>query len=182
MIQLADIRTNDHNPRFIRDERFAKLVKSIQEFPEMMALRPIVVDADNMVLGGNMRLRALQEAGYKEVPTEWIKQASELTEEQQRRFIIADNVGFGQWDWDLIGNEWDVEELADWGLDTPTWTENDDDYSDRNKELDVDDFEDNLVIKLEYTLEDYEKVKTALHKIAPTPEAAVWTLLNLDND
>jgi len=130
MIQLADIRTNDHNPRFIRDERFAKLVKSIQEFPEMMALRPIVVDADNMVLGGNMRLRALQEAGYKEVPDEWIKQASELTEDQQRRFIIADNVGFGQWDWDLIGNEWDAEQVGEWGLDLPEWAGDEPDIDD----------------------------------------------------
>lgn len=85
----------------------------------MMALRPMVVDADNIVLGGNMRLRALQELGYKEIPPEWVRRADELTEDEKRRFIITDNVGFGQWEWDTLANEWEAEELAAWGLDVP---------------------------------------------------------------
>lgn len=117
MILLSTIKSNPNNPRVIKDARFKKLVKSIQEFPKMMALRPLVVDADNVVLGGNMRLKALKELGYKEVPQEWVKKATDLTEEEQKRFIIADNVGFGEDDWDMLANEWNLEQLDDWGME-----------------------------------------------------------------
>lgn len=120
MIKLSDIKSNPNNPRVIKDDRFAKLVKSIKEFPKMMELRPMVVNSDNIVLGGNMRLKALKEAGYKEVPEEWVKNADSLTDEEQRRFIIADNVGFGEHDWEMLANEWNNEELSDWGLDLPS--------------------------------------------------------------
>jgi DNA modification methylase len=119
MIKLTTIKSNPNNPRVIRDEKFKKLVKSIEEFPKMMALRPMVVNEDMVVLGGNMRLKALKELGYKEVPKDWVKSAKDLTEDEIRRFIIADNVGFGEHDWEMLANEWDVEELSDWGLDIP---------------------------------------------------------------
>ena len=119
LIKLSDIKANPNNPRVVRDERFEKLCKSIAEFPKMMSLRPIVVDADNVVLGGNMRLRALQHLKFKEVPDNWIRRADDLTEDEQRRFIIADNVGFGEWDWSTLANEWEAEELEDWGLEIP---------------------------------------------------------------
>jgi site-specific DNA-methyltransferase (adenine-specific) len=119
MIKLSTIKSNPNNPRVIKDDKFAKLVNSIKEFPAMMALRPMVVNADNIVLGGNMRLKALKEAGYTDIPDEWVKSAESLTEDEQRRFIIADNVGFGEHDWAMLQTEWDVEELADWGLDIP---------------------------------------------------------------
>ena len=119
MIKLTTIKSNPNNPRVIRDEKFKKLVKSIEEFPKMMALRPMVVNEDMVVLGGNMRLKALKELGYKEVPDEWVKSAKDLTDDEIRRFIIADNVGFGEHDWELLANEWDAAELADWGLDIP---------------------------------------------------------------
>lgn len=115
-ILISSIKSNPNNPRLIKDDRFKKLVQSIKEFPKMMELRPIVVDSDNMILGGNMRLKALQELKYKEIPNEWIKSADKLTEEEKRRFIIADNVGFGEHDWDVLANEWNPEELEDWGL------------------------------------------------------------------
>jgi hypothetical protein len=118
-IKIVDIKTvkpNPSNPRHIKDHKFTQLVKSIRHFPEMLQLRPIVVDADNIVLGGNMRLKACIEAGLKEVP---IIVASELTEEQQKEFIIKDNVGFGEWDWEQLANEWEIEQLSDWGLDLP---------------------------------------------------------------
>ena len=115
-MKLSDIKANPNNPRVIKDDKFKKLVKSIHEFPKMMALRPMVINADNIVLGGNMRLKALKELGYKEIPDEWVRRADELTDDEQRRFIIADNVGFGDHDWDMLANEWNVEELADWGL------------------------------------------------------------------
>jgi hypothetical protein len=119
MIKLTTIKSNPNNPRVIRDEKFKKLVKSIEEFPKMMALRPMVVNEDMVVLGGNMRLKALKELGYKEVPDEWVKSAKDLTEDEIRRFIIADNVGFGEHDWEMLANEWNVEELSDWGLNIP---------------------------------------------------------------
>lgn len=121
MIKLSSIKSNPNNPRVIKDDKFAKLVNSIKEFPKMMELRPMVVNADNIVLGGNMRLKALKEAGYTEVPDAWVKSAESLTEEEQRRFIIADNVGFGEHDWAMLKSEWDVEELEDWGLDIPNF-------------------------------------------------------------
>ena len=116
-MKLSEIKANPNNPRIIKDAKFEKLKKSISEFPKMMALRPMVVNQDNIVLGGNMRLKALKELGYTEVPDEWVKRAEDLTEDEARRFIIADNVGFGEHDWEMLANEWDAEELADWGLD-----------------------------------------------------------------
>lgn len=116
IVNINEIKANPNNPRLIKDDKFAKLVKSIKEFPEMLSLRPIVVNDDMVVLGGNMRLKACKEAGLKEVP---IIKASSLTPEQQREFIIKDNVGFGEWDWELIANEWDAEQVTDWGLDIP---------------------------------------------------------------
>jgi DNA modification methylase len=119
MIKLATIKKNPNNPRVLRDEKFAKLVNSIKEFPKMMELRPMVVNDDDIVLGGNMRLKALAELGYKDIPDTWVKKASELTEEEQHRFIIADNVGFGDWDWEMLAVDWDVDKLTDWGLEMP---------------------------------------------------------------
>ena len=115
-VKLTEIIPNPNNPRLIKDEKFKQLVKSIKDFPQMLELRPIVVNDQMVVLGGNMRLKACKEAGLKEVP---IIKASELTEEQQREFIIKDNVGFGEWDWSMIANEWDAEQLNEWGLDIP---------------------------------------------------------------
>lgn len=119
-VALSKLKANPSNPRVLRDDKFAKLKKSIEEFPDMLEKRPIigVTDADEkiMVLGGNMRLRACQDLKMKEVP---VILADEWTEEQRREFIIKDNVGFGEWDWDALANEWDGEKLADWGLDFP---------------------------------------------------------------
>lgn len=117
MVKVSAIKPNPNNPRIIKDERFQKLVASIKEFPKMMELRPMVVNDDMVLLGGNMRLKAIIEAGYKEIPDTWLKKASELTEEEQKRFIIADNVGFGEWNWEQLANEWDSEQIEDWGLE-----------------------------------------------------------------
>lgn len=115
-VKISEIKKNPNNPRTIKDEKFAKLVQSIREFPEMLRLRPIVVNDDMVVLGGNMRLKACKEAGLKVIP---IIKASDLTEDQQRQFIIKDNVGFGEWDWEMLANEWDTDKLTEWGLDLP---------------------------------------------------------------
>ena len=116
-MKISEIKLNKSNPRLIKDYKFEKLKKSITEFPKMLELRPIIIDNDNIILGGNMRYQALKDLGYKELPDNWVKKSSELSEEEKQRFIIADNVGFGDWDWDIIANEWDTELLADWGLD-----------------------------------------------------------------
>lgn len=115
-VPISQVIPNPTNPRIIKDDKFKKLVKSIEEFPQMLELRPIVVDSNMVVLGGNMRLKACLAAGLKEVP---IIVADQLTDEQKGEFIIKDNVGFGEWDWDLLANEWDVEALTDWGLELP---------------------------------------------------------------
>jgi ParB-like chromosome segregation protein Spo0J len=122
-VEIAKIKANDANPRSIKGERFEKLCQSLKEFPEMMRLRPIVVDADGTALGGNMRLRAAQRLGWAKV---WVVYADQLTEEQKKRFIIADNVGFGEWDWDVLANEWDSADLEAWGLELPDVSDGED--------------------------------------------------------
>ena len=115
-VKVSQVLSNPNNPRVIKDDKFKKLVKSIQEFPEMLDIRPIVVNDQMIVLGGNMRLKACKEAGLKEIP---IIKASNLTEDQQREFIIKDNVSGGEWDWNMLSSEWDVNLLDEWGLDVP---------------------------------------------------------------
>lgn len=121
MIPIKKLKLNPVNPRRIDRDKLELLKKSIQDFERMMELRPIVVDDDYTILGGNMRLQAIKQLGYKEIPDEWVKVAEGLTEEEKKEFVIKDNVGFGGWDWDILGNEWDAEELTDWGLDVPGW-------------------------------------------------------------
>ena len=113
-VSISYIKENDANPRFINKHKFQKLVNSVKEFPEMLSLRPIVVDKDNIILGGNMRYKACKEIGLKEV---YIIQADDLDEKKAQEFIIKDNVGFGEWDWDVLANDWDTDLLEDWGLD-----------------------------------------------------------------
>jgi DNA modification methylase len=130
-LPIGKIKSNPNNPRTIKDDKFFKLVQSLKDLPEMAKVRPVVVNQDMVVLGGNMRLKAMKEAGWKEVPVEVV----DWDEDKQRQFIIKDNVGFGEWDWEMLANEWDAQELDDWGLDVPAF--------DDPKELDAeeDDFE-----------------------------------------
>lgn len=158
-VKLSEVIPNPNNPRQIKDDKFKKLVESIKNFPEMLSLRPIVVNDNMVVLGGNMRLKACKEAGLKEVP---IIKASELTDEQQKEFIIKDNLGFGEWDWDQLANEWDVEQLTEWGLDV--WKAPAEiDYSilDEADELDgiISDMADGVkkAIQIEFEADHYEE-------------------------
>ena len=114
--KISEVKLNPNNPRLIKDDNFKKLVQSIKDFPEMLEIRPIVVNSDMVILGGNMRFKACKEAGLKEVP---IIVADNLTEEQQSEFLIKDNVSGGEWDFEMLANEWDVEQLESWGLDIP---------------------------------------------------------------
>jgi len=174
LVKINEVKSNPNNPRLIKDEKFKQLVKSIQDFPDMLKLRPIVVNDDMVVLGGNMRLKACKEAGLKEVS---IIKASSLTEQQQKEFIIKDNIGYGEWEWDTLANEWDAEQLNDWGLDVPVF----------NKDVDLENFfeqsdelkEDKGKIILEYSVEESIRVKDELLKHGKTPEDAVYKLLGL---
>ena len=157
IIKLYKIKSNPNNPRLIKDDKFHKLVKSIKEFPEMLEIRPIVVNDELIVLGGNMRLKACKEAGLKEVP---IVKASELTAKQQREFTIKDNIGFGQWDWDMVANEWDSELLNEWAMDV--WQpETEVDYSildDEDVSEQLDDMTNGVkkAIQIEFEAEHYK--------------------------
>lgn len=161
---IKDIKSNPNNPRVIRDDKFKKLVRSIKEFPKMMELRPMVIDENNIVLGGNMRLKALKELNYTEIPNEWIKSAKDLSEDEQKRFIIADNVGFGEHDWEMLKMEWDVDELQDWGIESFRFEEEEEiDYSlldDEDLGDQIDDMQSNVMkgILFEFEKEDYEVV------------------------
>jgi len=119
---ITEIKSNPNNPRICKDHKFKQLVKSIQDFPQMLELRPIVIDENNIVLGGNMRLKACIEAGLTDVP---VIHANNLTEEQKKEFIIKDNISFGEHDWDVLANEWNILELDEWGLDIPAFANND---------------------------------------------------------
>jgi len=121
-VKISEVKINPNNPRLIKDDKFRKLVQSIKDFPEMLDIRPIVVNKDMIILGGNMRFKASIEAGLAEVPII----ITDLTEEQQKEFLIKDNVSGGEWDWDILANEWDVQTLKDWGLDTPIYFDDED--------------------------------------------------------
>jgi len=159
-MKLSQIKANPNNPRVLRDEKFQKLKKSIEDFPKMMELRPIVIDENNTILGGNMRFRALQDLGYKEIEDSWVKKANELTEKQKQEFIIKDNVSFGEWNWDDLANEWEVELLNEWGLNLPDFTA-EVDYSILEDE-DLDEQIENMAngvkkaIQIEFEPEHYE--------------------------
>lgn len=120
-IKIGALIPNGNNPRNIKPEMLDKLKKSIKDFEKMMELRPIVVNASMKILGGNMRYHALKELGYTEIPESWVKVAKGITPEQEREFIIKDNVGFGEWDWDILANEWDEMELEEWGVNLPNF-------------------------------------------------------------
>lgn len=158
LTKISEIKLNPNNPRLIKDDKFKKLVKSIQDFPEMLNIRPIVVNSDMVILGGNMRYKACKEAGLKEIP---IIIADNLTEEQQREFLIKDNVSGGEWDFEMLANEWDVELLEEWGLDVPNFA-TDVDYSildDEDVSSQLEDMTNGVkkAIQIEFELEHYEE-------------------------
>jgi hypothetical protein len=166
LVKIGSVKGNSRNPRFIRDEKFKKLVASLVEFPEMATLRPLVVDENMTVLGGNMRLKAMQELKWKEVP---IVVAEGLTDAQKDEFVIKDNVGFGDWNWEQLANEWDAEELTRWGLDIPGF--------DLDADLLTEDFEladgDKAPFQqMTFTLADEqaEQIKNAIADIKKTDE------------
>ena len=164
-LPLTEIKPNPDNPRYISKDKFEKLKKSIQDFPEMLKIRPIVI-RNGIALGGNMRLKALQELGHKKA---YVIKAEDLTEEQVREFIIKDNVGFGEWEWDVIANEWNVEQLEDWGLDMPGFEIN---AEELGTEFSLPDGDKEPFQQQTYTLADQqaEQIKNAIADIKKTEE------------
>jgi hypothetical protein len=132
-VKITEVKVNPNNPRLIKDEKFKKLVQSVKNFPEMLNIRPIVVNKDMIILGGNMRFKACKEAGLKEVPII----VADLTDEQQREFLIKDNTSGGEWDWNLLANEWDAKKLDAWGVDLPLINEKLDSIESEKPEIEV---------------------------------------------
>jgi ParB-like chromosome segregation protein Spo0J len=160
-IKISEIKPNPNNPRLIKDDKFKKLVKSIQDFPQMLEIRPIVVNDDMIVLGGNMRLKACKEAGLKELP---VIKASELTEDQQREFTIKDNVGFGEWDWEQLANQWDEFALKEWGMDLPVFELSKQQKSKDETEYDFENFDNTGMTTIRIVLPD-EKALALMDKL-----------------
>jgi hypothetical protein len=174
-VKLSDIKLNPNNPRLIKDDKFKKLVQSIIDFPEMLKIRPIVVNEDMIILGGNMRFKACKEAGLKEVP---IIKTSGLSEQKQKEFLIKDNIAGGEWDWNLLANEWDEIKLTEWGLDV--WKSSSD--------INLDDFfadngdsekDQKFKIILEYTQTDYDAILDAFAKHSGSKENIIAKLLGV---
>lgn len=152
-VKIESIFENDSNPRYINKKQFEKLVKSIRSFPQMLEKRPIIIDEHNVILGGNMRLKACKEAGLKKV---WVDQVTDWTEKQKREFIIKDNVGFGEWDWDILGNDYSFEELAEWGLNVTTGND------------DIEDLSENLIadLKIEISVKSEEEQEELFNELS----------------
>jgi len=158
-MNITELKVNPKNPRKIESDKFAKLVQSIKDFPEMMEKRPIVcvtdVDGKLYPLGGNMRLKAIKELGYKDIPDTWITLADDWTVEQRNEFVIKDNVGFGEWDWEMLQSDFDLSDLEDWGLDVPAF-ETDEDIN----------FEPNLEPSTNYSDVTKEQIQKEAEKLA----------------
>lgn len=168
MIEAYDINEiipNEANPRLIKDGKFQQLVKSIREFPDMTLVRPLIINQDNMILGGNQRFMAMKELGFTTVPCQKV----DWNAERQQEFLIKDNLSWGEWNWDDLANDFSADDLEDWGLELPKVIE----------EEETEPTIDTQKITLEYTPDEYNQVKKALQKIASTPEQAVWKLLEL---
>lgn len=175
-VKVNQLKENENNPRVIRDEQFKKLVKSIKDFPEMLHVRKLVCTPDLVVLGGNMRLKALKEAGVKDVEIEIV----DWSKEKQNEFIIKDNIGYGSWDYEILANEWEVESLDEWGLEIPGYSvpEIDLDKFFEDKPETESDGKEKIV--LEYTAEEHQQVLDAFKKHEGSREAIVARLLGVE--
>jgi hypothetical protein len=176
VVKISEVKLNPNNPRLIKDDKFKKLVQSIKDFPEMLNIRPIVVNQDMIILGGNMRYKACKEAGLKEIPI--IK--TDLTEEQQREFLIKDNTSGGEWDWEVLANEWDSEQLEEWGLDLVGFDANAEDFG---EDFSLPDGDKAPFQQMTFTLADEqaEKIKNAIADIKATEEYKYCETLGNEN-
>ena len=173
-VPIGKVNANPNNPRFIKDDKFQKLVQSIKDLPQMLDIRPIVVNKEMIVLGGNMRLKACLEAGLKEVS---IIIADNLTPEQEKEFLIKDNVSGGEWDWDVLANEWNQEELEEWGVDVFKYDSdvNLDEFFEENGDSEK---EQKFKIVLEYSEQDFAEITELFKKHSGTKEEIVFNFLS----
>ena len=176
-VKISEVKVNPNNPRLIKDDKFKKLVQSVKDFPEMLNIRPIVVNKEMVILGGNMRFKACKEAGVKEIP---IIIADNLTEEQQREFLIKDNTSGGEWDFEMLHNEWDVEQLEDWGLDVGGF---DVDADELGTEFSLPEGDKAPFQQMTFTLADEqaEQIKNAIADIKATEEYKYCETLGNEN-
>ena len=175
IVKISEVKVNPNNPRLIKDDKFKKLVQSVKDFPEMLNIRPIVVNKDMIILGGNMRFKACKEAGLKEVPII----ITDLTEEQQKEFLIKDNVSGGEWDWDILANEWNADDLKDWGLDIPVYFDSDE----LGTDFSLPDGDKAPFQQMTFTLADEqaEQIKNAIADIKQTEEYKYCETLGNEN-
>ena len=191
MIAIKDLSTNDgqieglpKNPRQIRDHRYEKLKKSIEDAPEMLQLRELLVYPHGgkfVIIGGNMRYRACKEIGYKELPCKVLD--AETPVEKLRQYAIKDNENFGEYDWDVVANEWDTSELEDWGVELPTdWGAELDgeEINNSNKEIEDAEIGDKVEIKFQFSIEEWQFINAKLQKINANKETALLKILNYD--
>jgi len=175
-VKISEVKLNPNNPRLIKDDKFLKLVQSIKDFPEMLNIRPIVVNKDMIILGGNMRYKACKEAGLKEIPII----ITDLSEDKQREFLIKDNTSGGEWDWEILANEWDSEELESWGLDLVGFDANAEDFG---EDFSLKDGDKEPFQQMTFTLADEqaEQIKNAIADIKQTEEYKYCETLGNEN-
>lgn len=175
IVSINEVKVNPNNPRLIKDDKFKKLVQSVKDFPEMLNIRPIVVNKDMIILGGNMRFKACKEAGLKEVPII----ITDLTEEQQKEFLIKDNTSGGEWDWDILANEWDMDNITKWGLDVPIYFDSDE----LGTDFSLPDGDKAPFQQMTFTLADEqaEQIKNAIADIKATEEYKYCETLGNEN-
>jgi hypothetical protein len=163
-VKITEVIANPNNPRLIKDDKFKKLVKSIQDFPDMLNVRPIVVNKDMVVLGGNMRLKAIKESGIKEINVDIV----DWNEQQQKEFIVKDNASFGEWDWSDLANNWDSEELTNWGIDIIGFSN----VEDLGEDFSLPNGDKSPFQQMTFTLADEqaEQIKNAIEEIKSTEE------------
>lgn len=176
-MKISEIKPNPNNPRLIKDDKFKKLCQSLKDFPEMLELRPIVVNKDMIILGGNMRYKAAKEIGLKEIP---VKVADNLTPEQEREFLIKDNTSGGEWDWEILANEWDSKELEAWGVDLVGFDANAEDFG---EDFSLADGDKAPFQQMTFTLADEqaEQIKNAIADIKATEEYKYCETLGNEN-
>ncbi|MEY3499640.1 MAG: hypothetical protein RL308_1309 [Bacteroidota bacterium] len=183
VVKLSEVKLNPNNPRIIKDDKFKKLVQSIKDFPEMLNIRPIVVNQDMIILGGNMRYKACKEAGLKEVPII----ITDLSEDKQREFLIKDNTSGGEWDWEVLANEWDSEQLEAWGLDLPNWSAGMDENEMNDDDVDIEEEFDPIgsasdLMKIVFIFDNEQEAETFMslnhkeqqYKKVSGPAGKIW--------
>lgn len=179
--KLTELKELPNNPRLIKDRQFKILCESIQNNPEYFEARPIILSdrtGELVIIAGNQRYKAAKHLKLKEVPTYLMEN---LTEEKEHEIIIRDNVSNGEWDFEQLSSIWDAEILTEWGVDIPNWEGEEIDYSDKNKEIDTDEFSDNMTLKFEYNQNEYTYITENLNRINPNKELALLKLLNYES-